>query len=201
MDPSASSAQNAQNQSTALGRVQQPVPVQAGTMSQQPAPAQQTISVHPEQGPVQTTAPNESTEDEIVHPAQQEVSVKPVQQAAEVDEIEMKPSTPEVTVEQSVEHVVEKSLDMDKPKLPAEVKAVGVTHSGPGVPVDTNNFNVKSMPMTYEQAIIEEKQHPKLNDSKHWLAELIVYVWRKLDPTYGKQKGEKTENKFWKILN
>lgn len=201
MDPSASSAQSAPNQSMAANKLQQPVPVQAGTMSQQSAPTPQPISVHPEQGPVQTATPSESTEDEIVQPAQQEVSVKPVQQTAEVDAIEMKPSTPEVSVEQSVEQVIEKSPDMDRPKLSNDLKAIGVTHSGPGVPVDTNNWNVKSLPMTFEQAVAEEKQHPRLNDSKHWLAELVLYVWRKIDPTYGKQKGAKQENKFWKFLN
>lgn len=202
MDPRVSSAQNTQNTPSASGRVQQPAPVQAGNMSQQPAPTPQTISVHPEQGPVQTAiAPTENTEDKIIQPAQQEVSVKPVQQVAEVDEVEIKPSTPELTVEQSVEHVVEKAPDMDKPKISQDLKAVGVTHSGPGVPVDTNSFNVSSLPLTFDQAIAEEKQHPRMNDSKHWLAELVIYVWRKIDPTYGKQKGAKQENKFWKILN
>jgi hypothetical protein len=211
MDPSTSPVQGTQ-----IGRTQQPAVVQPGNMSQsspdpvvQSIPTPQTISVHPEQGPVQTGGTQaEDNEDEVVQPAKQEVSSPVGQQSAdeavqavEVQEVEVQPSVPELKVEKSVEHIVEKSPDHDKPKLPEEVKAVGVTHSGPGVPIDQNVFGVKNLPMTYDQAIVEEKQHPKLNDSKHWLAELVLYVWRKLDPTYGKQKGEKQENKFWKILN
>lgn len=182
------------------GRVQQPAAITPGSMSElaqksvvQSVPTQQQISGHPEQGPIQSgPAQAEDNEDDVVQPARQEVSVQPAgPQTAEVGEIEVTPSIPEVSVEKSVEHVVEKSPDMDKPKLPEAVKAAGVTHSGPGIPVDENVFNIKTMPMTYEDAKLEEKQHPKLNDSKHWLAELIMYVWRKLDPDINKKKEVK----------
>lgn len=198
MDPSASSVQSTPD-AQVIGRAQPPVAtVPPGNMSQsvpQPvvhtAPTPQPISGHPEQAPIQVSSTQEASE-EMVQPARQEVSNGPVaQQNTEVQEIEVQPSHPEVRVEQSVEHVVEKSPDTEKPTIPDAVKAIGVTHSGPGVPVDENIFNVKTLPMTYEQAVIEEKQHPKLNDSKHWLAELVKYVWRKLDPSYGKSKGVK----------
>jgi hypothetical protein len=197
MDPSTSPVQSTSDAQYG-GRVQPPAStLPPGSMSQsapqpvvQSVPTPQTISVHPEQAPVQTGSSQTEESEDLVQPARQEVSKGPgVQQAAEVQEIEVAPSMPELKVEQSVEHVVEKAPDQDKPKIPEEVKAVGVTHSGPGIPVDENVFNVKSLPMTYEQAVAEVKEHPKLNDSKHWLGELIKYVWRKLDPMIGKKKG------------
>lgn len=198
MDPSTSPVQSTPD-AQVLGRAQPPAAtVPSGNMSQfvphhvvQSIPTPQQISGHPEQAPIQSGIVQEASEEDV-QPVQQEVSNSPVtQQSAEGQAIEVQPSLPEVKVEQSVEHVVEKSPDTEKPTIPDAVKAIGVTHSGPGVPVDENIFNVKTLPMTYEQAVIEEKQHPKLNDSKHWLAELVKYVWRKIDPSYGKSRGVK----------
>ncbi len=206
MDPSTSPVQSTPSaQAMISGRGQPPAPtISAGTMSPSepviqsiPTPPQ-AISVHPEQGPVSVA----SSEDQAdVQPARQEVSTKPVQNTAEIKRVEVQPTTPELKVESSVENIIEKTPDLDKPKLSEAVKAAGVTHSGPGIPIDENVFNVKSLPMTFEQAVAEEKQHPKLNDSKHWLAELVMYVWRKLDPTHGKTKEEKQENKLIKFWN
>lgn len=202
MDPSTSPVQSTPNIQPPVGSRALPpaAVVQSENMSQtapntvgQSIPTPQPISGHPEQAPLQTSAPVENSQEdpEEDQPARQEVSTRPTQSVAEVQEIEVTPSVPEIAVEKSIEHVVEKSPDAEKPQLSDEVKAVGVTHSGPGVAVDENVFSVKTLPMTYDQAVAEEKLHPQLNDSKHWLSELVQYVWRKLDPTNGKKKEVK----------
>lgn len=198
-------------QSSGASRIQPPVPtVSAGSRSsaepviESVSPQQNISGGSPEQGPIQSSNGSESSQENAeddIQPAKQEVSTKPANQAVEQQQIEVSPATPEVAIEQSIEHVVEKSPDVDKPKLSEAVKAVGVTHSGPGIPLDENAFQVKTLPMTFEQALAEEKSHPKLDDSKHWLAELVLYVWRKIDPKKGKQKGEKQENKVLRIFN
>jgi hypothetical protein len=212
MDTSTSPVQNTPNAQPSVGRAQPPAAaVSAGSLTQLAtdpgsfaAPASQNISGgSPEQGPIQSSAPVENSQDdrdEEDAPARQEVSTRPVGQVVE-QQIEVSPSVPEIAIEKSIEHVVEKAPDIEKPKLSEAVKAVGVTHSGPGVPVDENVFLVKTLPMTFEQALVEEKAHPKMNDSKHWLAELVLYVWRKIDPKKGKEKGEKQENKMLKVFN
>jgi hypothetical protein len=152
--------------------------------------APQSFSGHPEQAPIQSGSASENADDEVVQPAKQEVSTSPSQPATEGQKIEVQPTVPEVAIEKNIEHVVEKSPDTEKPQLSQAVKAAGVTLSGPGIPVDENVFGVKSLPMTYEEALVQDKQ-TKMKDSKHWLAELVMYVWRKLDPTIGKKKGVK----------
>lgn len=197
MDSSTPPLQNMPGDQPTVGDDQQTL-MQAQSLSQLAADkpvssalAQPVSSGSPEQGPIQTSAGQAESQDDIVQPAKQEVAAAPVQSTGEAEKIELKHSTPEISVEKSVEHVVEKSPDTDKPTIPDAVKAVGVTHSGPGVVVDENAFNIHAMPMTYEEAVVQEKQHPKLNDSKHWMAELVEYVWRKIDPQYGKTKGVK----------
>ena len=193
MDTSTSTQQN---QTPQVQPVTQTPPVVTPPSSladlvNKPVTSQQQISGNPEQGPIQSSSVAENTvaDDEVVQPAKQEVTNKPAQQTLEAQQVEVQPTVPEIAVEKSVEHVVEKSVDTEKPKLTAAVKAAGVTLSGPGIPVDENAFGVKSLPMTYEEAVIQDKQ-TRMNDSKHWLAELVMYVWHKIDPTIGK-KGVK----------
>lgn len=153
---------------------------------------QQPISGHAEHGPIQTAAvtetPQDPQEEDSVKPASQEVGSPTAPQQKEVQKVEVAPSVPEVSIEKSVENVIEKSPDVEKPDIPQEVKAVGVTHSGPGIPVSENTFAVKTLPMTYQQAAIIDKQ-TSLKESRHWLSELVMYVWRKLDPTIAKKGG------------
>ena len=158
---------------------------------QQPKP--QMISGHPEQGPIQTVAPEAPQgNEEVVQPAKQENSAQTAPQAApELQQVEIQSSIPEVKVEQSVEGVVEKSPNMENPELPEVVKQAGVTFSGPGIPVEENVFAVQTMPVTYEQAVAEEKA-TKIKDSKHWLMAKIIYIWRKLNPNIGKKGVENT---------
>jgi hypothetical protein len=157
-----------QNPTSAVNRTQPPV---------QAIPTPQSFSAHPEHAPIQSDTASENAANEILQPSN------------EAQKIEAQPTVPEVAIEKNIEHVVEKSPDTEKPQLSEAVKAAGVTLSGPGIPVDENVFGVKSLPMTYEEAVVQDKQ-TTMKDSKHWLAELVMYVWRKLDPTLGK-KGAK----------
>jgi hypothetical protein len=203
MDPSTASAQNVQDQTGVqqpADQVQQPVAVQ-----QPPAPSQPkgttTISV----GGGKETAPavivqesaEEDDEDEI-QPAPQEIKANVVTQQGGADTqeevVELQPAVPEVVTSSSeVEAVIEKTPDQEKPALSEEVKKVGLTHSGPGVIAveQENSFGITKMPITYAQAADEEKK-TNITQSKHWLMGVIMYVWRKVNPTLGKdQKVEK----------
>jgi len=118
--------------------------------------------------------------------------------------VEMQPAVPEVpsgSVE--VEKFVEKSPDLEKPDLPKAVSDAGVTHSGPGViAVQQNNFGVKQMPATYQQAAVQVKK-TKLHDSQHWLMATIMYIWRKLNPqaaTIDAVKETSTQNATTNVL-
>lgn len=172
-----------------LNRVQQApaLGVQPGGIS---TPSQPT-SGQREQEPVRTTSPQETVQQaqEQEQASTQEAGIPVALQPAE-QAVEVKQSVPEVAVEQSLEAVVEKSPDVEKPIIAEELKKVGVTHSGPGVPVQENSFAVTQLPMNYQQAKIVDKQ-TTLKESKHWLAELVMYVWRKVDPTVEKSTDTK----------
>ena len=166
MDPNTSSVQDAQNQKKSdqsMNLVQSPP---TSTQQAQPAPQQQktqtTISVNKEAGPATITVAKSADEN-----------------AEEVVDVEVQPSIPEAKIEASVENVVEKSADQEKPEIPKEVQKV-VTHSGPGViDVTENTFGVAKMPVTYQQAKVEEKK-TGIKESKHWFMAMIMYIWRKL---------------------
>lgn len=194
MDPSIPSAQDVTSQNSSdqsAGPVQQST-VQPPTQPAQTPPQQQTVTISGnKEGPpavIITESPDADDEDEI-QPAKQETKTQVVQQgaAAEVQDIEVRPSIPEVTIEKSVESVIEKSPDQEKPDIKA-IEDAGVTHSGPGIIAveSTNTLGIPKMPQTYQQAAVEEKE-TKLHDSKHWLSGLIKYIWRKVNPKLGKK--------------
>lgn len=131
----------------------------------------------------------QSDDQETIQPAKQEAAHTTGGAVKEEQQVEIRASVPEVTVEKSVEGVVEKSADTEKPEIAEELKKAGITHSGPGIPIETNKFAITSMPMPYEEAKAMDKAST-LHDSKHWLAELVMYVWRKLDPMIDKKAKE-----------
>ncbi len=200
MDNATSNAQKITDQP--VNRAQPPVaspptPTQGNQQVPPPPPSlqPQSGSVNKEAGPtmIAQEAPDENDEEEI-KPASQETKTQVMQQggveAQEVQEVEVQPSIPEAKIEKSVENVVEKAPDQEKPVIPQVVKDAGVTHSGPGmITVEENTFGVTTLPKTYQQAALEEKQ-TKIKDSKHWLLATLMYVWRKLNPNLGK-KGAK----------
>lgn len=149
--------------------------------------------------PVQTPAPQSptasSTNKETGPAAVQEVKPSVTQEAASIESqtVELQPSIPEAKIEKSMEQVLEKSPDQEKPVIPPAVKAAGVTHSGPGVidvQVQQNGLIVKPLPATYAEAALEEKK-TEFKSSKHWLMGTVMYVWRKINPELGKEKKNK----------
>lgn len=113
--------------------------------------------------------------------------------------VDLQPADNEPVIDASVEQVVEKSSPQEKPVLPEAVKQAGVTHSGPGVipdkikvvpktlQVPENKFGITAMPISYDQALLEEKQ-TSFKSSKHWLMGVYEYVWRKINPMIGRSK-------------
>jgi hypothetical protein len=202
MDPSANSSQDQQGAPTVdhpINRVQPPVTaprVDDNSKSQ----TQTTISVNKESGPAVIVQKSGDNDEEEIHVASQETKNQVVQQGGggiEVQEIEARPAIPEPKIEASVEHVIEKSADVEKPVLSESVKQAGVTHSGPGiipdkikVEVGDNNLGIKTLPITYEQAALEEKQ-TEFKSSKHWLMGIYEYVWRKINPALGTKEKKK----------
>jgi hypothetical protein len=201
MDPSTSSAQDAQNQKASdpgITNVQPPaIPAQPPQQPVSKAPV--TISVNKE-GPSAVIAAESSIDDEDDEEEQvapQENKTQGVQQAGgdgEEEAVDVEPSAPEVSASAEsaeVERVVEKTPDVE-PKITPELKKVGVTHSGPGIipdeiKVSENNFGIKKLPVSFEQAALEEKK-TKLHDSKHWFSAMMMYIWRRLNPQLGKAK-------------
>lgn len=196
MDPSTQTTSSVAEQSQVINRIQPPAavtPPGSAPSSITPPSGIQPISGPKEQAPLHTGTAQEMPQqdsEEQIQLAKQEAGLPSVGQQKEEQQIEVKQSIPEVSVEQSVEGVIEKSPDTEKPKISEPLQKAGVTHSGPGVPIEENKFAVHTMPMTYQQAAVIDKQTP-LKDSKHWLAELIMYIWRKLDPAIAKKGAVK----------
>ncbi len=185
-------AQSTHTQVHAISRTQPPsAVVSPGGMTNKPNEAGQ-ISGSKEHGPIHTGSRTEISpqeEQDAIMPSQQETAGKSGSSVKEEQSIEIKASVPEIAVEKSLEAVVEKSVDTEKPKITEELKKVGITHSGPGIPIETNKFSVTTMPMQYEEAKAMDKA-TSIRESKHWLAELVMYVWRKIDPMIEKKLKE-----------
>jgi hypothetical protein len=206
MDPSTSAVQGVQTQQTSDQPVNtaqassQVKPADDGQSSvqtpQQVKPAQQKTQIsvgNVEEGAsafvVESPDADEDDEDELqVAPQETKNSVVGQGAMAGIDEevIEVQPSIPEFAASSpEVEKIVEKSADQEKPTIPQVVQDAGVTHSGPGViDVQQNDFGIKKLPVTYQQAAVEEKK-TRMHDSKHWLMGMIMYIWRKVNPKLG----------------
>jgi hypothetical protein len=146
-----------QNSSQPINRAQPP---RTGVQQSKPFSVQQNmtaISTNKEIETIQTVTPEQQS--------------KPEQS-----------QTPEATIEKREEVIQQKeqSVTMKQATKPT------VTHSGPGViieekGIEQNKFGVKTLPVTYQEALKEEKQ-TQLRDSKHWLMKTIMYVWQKINP-------------------
>lgn len=160
-------------------------------------PVPQPISGgHPEQAPgnrglpPREVAPVDETEsvatvsdDQAVVPDEATDADNKQQEAADV---KMQESHPQVEVSKELQEAgVEKGEDADRDKLPEEqiakaddaAKQPDTQASASGVP----------LPMTAQQAE-EVKKKSKIRDSIKWLAELILYHWKKLQV-----KGDKVK--------
>lgn len=150
-----------------------------------------TISVGKEAGPssvviAESPDDGEDEEDEL-RVASQEKKTQVVSSqgggAGIEEEIEVQP-VPEFSASPEVEKYIEVT-DIEKPDI-KEIAKDGVTHSGTGVipdmiAISKNNFGVKTMPESFDQAVNDEHQS-RLHDSKHWFSAMIIYIWRKLNP-------------------
>lgn len=209
MDPSAPSVPKVQEQDAPVQPASQtPVqPVTSTDQTSQPAPTQpvqpsqqqkepMTISVNKEAGPaviVTESADAGENDENDIKVAPQEANVIGPQGGAEAQEtVELQPAVPEVAIENTeVEKIVEATPDQEKPDIPKALSDAGVTHSGPGIiAVPQNNFGIKEIPVSYQQAAVEEKQ-TELHESKHWLMGVVMYVWRRINPELGKEKKTK----------
>ena len=93
----------------------------------------------------------------------------------------IQPSIPEVAISQELAHMVEATPQAENPFLPPELQKRGIMAAGNAVPVPTNTFGIKALPMQYQDAVVKEKTL-KLQESMKWLAGKIHYYWRKLNP-------------------
>ncbi len=202
MDPSIPAVQDTQNQQPANQPVNQ---VQSPVTAAPPVQQQKTqVSVgNVEAGAatmIQENSDADADDEDEIKIAPQEITNQTANKSAGVDtqeeDVKLQPTIPEIVVSSpEVETIIEASVDQDKPELSKEVKAAGVTHSGPGViVVKQSSSGVQKMPpITYEQAKVEEKK-TQLHEARHWYLALVLYLWQKINPKAGEkdmQDGQK----------
>lgn len=192
MDQTTPPVRQTHTQVQIASRIQPPSTINPSEKTLDNSNAIQQISGSKEHSPIRTSVPAETaqfTEESSPQPSAQEAGNMHAPAVKEEQQVEITSAVPEIAVEKSVESVIEKSVDTEKPEIPEELKKVGVTHSGPGIPIETNKFAVTTMPMKFEEAKVMDKAS-SIKDSKHWLAELVMYVWRKIDPNIEKKAKE-----------
>lgn len=140
----------------------QPLPVQPPAPSasgQQPSPQPQ----YPVSGPLKEMAP---------------IPQAPVTEYVRPSEVE--PQLPDEVKEAGMEVVENK----ERPQLTADHKALGIEHAKESVPVVVSPTSSVQLPYTLQDAKLIEKQVPR-TESRHWLAALTEYIWRKMQAVAG----------------
>lgn len=207
MDPSTSSVPDTKTQQSSDQPINNAQPPVVSTPIIPPKTTM-TISVGKETGPssviIAESPANEEEDEDELHVAPQEKKTQVVASRGGGDvveeEIELQPVS-EISASPEVEKYVE-STELEKPDI-KEIEDAGVTHSGPGVipemiAISKNNFGIKTMPESFDQAVQDEKSSG-LHDSKHWFSAMIIYIWRKLNPKLKKRKH--TEKILVKSVN
>jgi len=145
-----------------------PPPVVPAPQAQPPAHQQPVTAGHPEQGPVRIeVADEEPTSDAAV----------------ESEEVVMQHSQPEVVVAPELQEAgVEQGEDAKEQQLSAEVALAGVSVTNAQAPFVAIPSNDTSLPMTYEQAVVEEKTVKSPKNSLSWFLREIVREWKKRIP-------------------
>lgn len=82
-------------------------------------------------------------------------------------------------IEKELEALVEKTPDMEKPKIPEEAKKSGLDHAKADTPMPPVVVGVKPLPMSYDEAEFTRKKN-KWKDSVAWFAAVVMYHWKKL---------------------
>ncbi len=86
--------------------------------------------------------------------------------------------TPEVNIPEKLGHVIEAGPDGKELTLSKEVSAALATPTKEPMPEIRTPTGVIRLPKTYAQAL-HEKNITKIDDSPHWLAAVIMYLWKK----------------------
>lgn len=145
---------------------QQQPPQQPAAQPQQPVAVTPAIisPVNREHGPVSTaTTSVEQPELDIIN-----------------EEV-LRSSHPEVKVPQELEHIVEKGEDASLDEADKRLEELGVQLSSDSTSSSLNSPANIQLPMTYDQALVKQKRS-KVKDSIAWLAALIMYQWKKINP-------------------
>lgn len=82
-------------------------------------------------------------------------------------------------IEKELEALVEKTPDLEKPKIPEEAKKAGLEHAKADTPMPPVVSGVKPLPMSYDEAEFTRKKY-KWKDSVAWFAAVVMYHWKKL---------------------
>jgi hypothetical protein len=82
-------------------------------------------------------------------------------------------------IERELEALVEKTPDLEKPKIPEEAKKAGLEHAKADTPMPPVVSGVKPLPMSYDEAEFTRKKY-KWKDSVAWFAAVVMYHWKKL---------------------
>jgi hypothetical protein len=88
----------------------------------------------------------------------------------------------EKVLEKELNSIVEKSPDLEKPKIPEEAKQAGLTHAKENTPMPVVSSGNIILPMTYEEAKLTRKKY-RWRDSVSWFTTLIMYHWKKMNLT------------------
>ncbi len=137
--------------------------VQAAPVPTQIAEPEQPIGTpHKEQGPLVATI-------EPTPPATPEIVLPP----------EARETGTEATEEQGEQSV--SSAQPEEPTKPEERQETEQAAAQPAVPAG------QTLPFSYAEAVEIEKQ-ASFDDSKHWFARLIEFLWKRTDPTIDKKK-------------
>lgn len=99
-------------------------------------------------------------------------------------------------IEKELEALVEKTPDLEKPKIPEEAKKAGLEHAKADTPMPPIVSGVKPLPMSYDEAEFTRKKY-KWKDSVAWFAAVIMYHWKKLRLKADQPlaEGDKTKEK------
>jgi hypothetical protein len=176
-------------------------PVQAASQAQPvpqaPSSLPQMISIGREQGPVQISNDDEDdtagaqqytpqqaqAPSEIVHqPSPEKIATQAVPQEIAQSTTEMVgPSVPEIEIPKELTGIVNKTSDGQNYTIPVELQNYGVRHTIPQVVVPENKYEIRTLPLPYEEVLAKEKAF-QYKDSMKWLSAKVHYYWKKINP-------------------
>lgn len=91
------------------------------------------------------------------------------------------PATDEVIIPHELREILEKGPSDLKPKIDHEMLQAGIKEAKESLPIIHTPSGDITLPMTLPDAKIIKKT-TKDDKSPHWLAEMIIYIWKKFAP-------------------